>query len=275
MTEQLDTVAAAQNRQLHQAVRNLATQISKVSKTARSSSVRKATVVAVNYNKSTGLVTADLNLSGDTTVTVPAVSVVQGVSPNVGDTVNVLKQDATMSVVSQISTQTGTNPPGGWIQASLASGFSHNGDSQGNLYYRIVNDNGAMRMDWMGAVGITGTPTSVLSAALDTDYRPSSQRKLILPRGLGNGASFLDVQVQFTTSGTVVLQGAQPTAPSHTHSLGTSGAGGDVHDHSHGGAVGEVSFVETHTHAMGSSTGTSGSLPAPDWVSFNGAFYYL
>lgn len=266
MTEALDAATARQNRVVAQAVRNLATQIGKVSAQQRASQTRKATVVAVNYNKTTGVVTADLNLSGDTTVVVPAVNVVQGVSPNVGDTVNVLKQDATMSVVSQIGTATG----GGWITPSLASGFSHNGDGEGNLQYRIVNDNGSLKVEWLGAVAITGTPTSVLATALDTMYRPSATRKVVAARGMGNGNSLPFIQVVFNTNGTVTLAGGAYSSASIA--LGTSGASGDVHDHSHGGSVLEVSFIETHTHALGTATL---AYSAPDWVSFNGLYYYL
>jgi hypothetical protein len=238
-----------------------------VSAQQRASQTRKATVVAVNYNKTTGVVTADLNLSGDTSVVVPAVNVVQGVSPNVGDTVNVLKQDATMSVVSQIGSQTtGGVPAGGWIQATLGSGFSHNGDSQGNLYYRLVNDQGAQKMEWMGAVGVSGSVTSVLSSALASTYCPSAKRKILVARGYAGGD--LGIQIIFNTNGTVVLDGGGRGVPAHTHYLGITDTQLSGYESLAGSDLG-------HAHGMGNNVDTEGNFSTPDWVSFHGVYYYL
>ena len=265
MTESLDTAQARQNRQLHQAVRNLATQIGRVSAKQRSSETRKATVVAVNYNKTTGQVTTDLNLSGDTSVVVPAVNVVQGVSPNVGDVVNVLKQDATMSVVSQIGTATG----GGWTAPTLASGISDNGDSEGHILYRIINDNGSLKMQWQGAVSVTGSVTSLLGTALATTYRPAYQRKLIAARGLGNGAGIVAQQVVFGTDGTVKLSGTTAVLmPSHTHGMGTS-------DTQLSGYLSQAGSDLGHAHGLGTSAAAQWTDNGPDWVSFNGLEYFL
>jgi hypothetical protein len=258
---------------LHTAIRNLATQVNRLGKQVRSNEVRKATVVAVNYS-STGI-TADVNLSGDTSVVVPALNVVQGVSPAVGDTVNVLKQGPTMVVASQVGA-----PDTGWVTPTLGTGFSHNGDSGGSVQYRLINDQGSMKMQWQGVAAVTGSNTSVLSAALPSQYRPSAQRKLITARGMGNGNAFLDVQVQFTTSGTVVIQGNTYTFPAHVHSLGTSATENAAHDHDSYNPEDGLYYLsttenESHAHAMGNSTGTSGATALPDWISFNGLEYFL
>lgn len=261
---------------IHAAIRNLATQIGKVSKQQQSSQTRKATVVAVSYSASTGAVVADLNLSGDTSVVVPGVAVVQGISPNVGDTVNVLKQGPTMAVVSQI----GTSTDAGWVDTTLGSGFTQNGDSQGNLQYRIINDNGALKVQWQGAVGVTGSVTTVLSAALASMYRPLTKRTILAARGMGAGAATLAVQVTFATSGVVTLLGNVHAIPAHTHTLGTSATENEQHDHYSFNPENGLSYLtntenEQHDHGLGSSTGTSGSMIAPDWVSFNGLEYFL
>lgn len=254
---------------MHAAIRNLASQIGKVSAKQRASEVRKAVVVAVAYNNTTGNVTADLHLSGDTTVVVPSVNVVQGVSPNVGDVVNVLKQGPTMAVVSQIGTQT----DGGFITATLSTGFTHNGDSQGSLQYRIVNDNGATKMQWQGAVARSANITVIASTALLAPYRPTVKRKLLAARGFGGGDT--SCQVIFNTDGSVVLEGATYTSPSF--SLGTSATENAQHDHGFFNAANGFSYTtntenEQHGHDLGTATY---SVTAPDWVSFHGLEYFL
>jgi hypothetical protein len=218
----------------------------------------KGVVTATDYST----MTATITLEGSTS-TIAGVKIDSGATAVVGDVVNVIKQGTALLIVSRSSAlSSATDTLGGWIKPTLGSGFTHNGNSEGDIQYRLVNDNGDMRMDWQGCAAISGTPTALLGSALATSYRPSAKRRILV-----NG-----VFVVFGTDGTVTLDTS--AFPAHVHSLGTSGGGGDVHDHSHAAQVQEVSFVETHVHAMGSSTGTT-SGGTPSFLSFHGVFYYL
>jgi hypothetical protein len=239
------------------------------------SALLKGTVISSNLTTQPS--TASITLMGSTTQ-IDNVLIADNVTAVAGDVVNVTMQGSNIQITGRVAAGAGDN--GGWITPTLGSGFAHNGDSGGNVQYRLIQDNGAAKMQWRGVASVTGSVTSVLSAALDTAYRPSAQRKLLAARGMGNGNSVLDIQVQFTTSGTVVLQGNTYTFPAHTHSLGQSDSQDTAStvSHSHGGAAPIATITHDdgfHSHAMGNSTGTSGSTALPDWVSFNGVEYFL
>jgi hypothetical protein len=240
------------------------------------SALLKGTVISSNLTTQPS--TASITLMGSTTQ-IDNVLIADNVTAVAGDVVNVTMQGSNIQITGRVAAGAGDN--GGWITPMLGSGFAHNGDSGGSVQYRLIQDNGAAKVQWRGVASVTGSVTSVLSAALDTAYRPSAQRKLIAARGMGNGNSMLNIQVQFTTSGTVVLQGNTFTFPAHTHSLGTSATENAQHTHYLGydgaGDYLGYSYEEgtQHAHDMGNSTGTSGSTALPDWVSFNGLEYFL
>lgn len=235
--------------------------------------IRKGIITSFESGGSPPTVT--LNISGDTTTSIAGVRFIDSYTPVVGDTVLILKQGADIMVLGHIAEAGST-----WTQATLASGFSHNGNSNGNLEYRRVFDRGSWKMQWRGSVSRTSNTTVI--SALGTDFRPASRRTVMAPRD-ADGQN--DVKVDFNTDGSVSLVGTTTGGGSHTHSgpshtHGSTGGAGDSHVHSHGGAVTSTSFVETHTHTTGSggtgSTGSGGgSTPAPSWISFNGIEYFL
>jgi hypothetical protein len=218
-----------------------------------------------------------INLSGDTQQ-IDGVRFLESYSPVVGDVLAIAKVGPDLLILGAYALGASS-----WTQATLGSGFTHNGDSQGNVEYRLVWDNGSLKMQWQGCAAVSGSGTGLITTALDTAFRPSAQRKFLQARGLGNGASFLGVHVVFATNGTVSLAGNAPTAPAHTHTLGTSAGESNGHLHSvyvssdgssYGAWTADYNGLD-HSHAMGNSTGTSGTLPTPDWVSLHGIEYFL
>lgn len=215
--------------------------------------------------------TASITMNGSATQ-IDDVRFMAGYTPVIGDTVEVLSQNGSILIIGHVmDTGTDTATTGGWTLATLSSGFSHNGDSQGNLFYRRVSDHGVWKMQWQGAVALSNSNTTVVTG-LATSFRPASQRKLITARGMGNGAAILDVQVQFTTTGTVVLAGSSYDFPvdSHAHVLGFD-------DLRLSGYLSQGGSDLGHQHNMGTSFLGYGSitLSTPDWISFNGLEYFL
>jgi hypothetical protein len=206
-------------------------------------------------------------------------------TPAVGDTVQILKQSGSLLIFGHVADNgTASSQEGAWIDVtSFGTGFTNNGDSQGDLQYRRIMDHGSWKMQWRGSVALSGSHTAVLGTALDSDYHPTNHKKLILARGMGNGNSILDVQAEFTTSGTIVLQGINytwgngntGTGGSHSHYDGYSDtqlsgylsqAGSDL-GHAH--YLGYTDTSAGHTHTMGITVST------PDWISFEDVEYWL
>lgn len=71
-----------------------------------------------------------------------------------------------------------------WTTGSLATGFTHDGNSNGNVQYRMVVIGGTRVMQWRGGLGITYVSNSIqnggdcLSTPLATALRPTSTRSL-------------------------------------------------------------------------------------------------
>lgn len=74
-----------------------------------------------------------------------------------------------------------------WTNISLASGFTNNGNSNGNLQYRLLNISGEESLQLRGAVNRTSYPSSppstyvVNSTALPAAVRPSTLRSVLIP----------------------------------------------------------------------------------------------
>jgi hypothetical protein len=230
--------------------------------------IRKGIITAVADTTTPPTVT--LNMSGDTTVAVAGVRFMDNYSPRVNDTVLVGKQGTEVWVLGHIASfpVSGGVTSTGWTQASLAAG-SHNGNSNGTVYYRKVLDNGAWKMQWQGGWNVSGT--TVISA-LAAAYRPAIKRSVPAARD-ADGQNV--VKIDFNTDGSVNIVGGTTGGGSHSHTNSSTGSAGNSHSHSHGGSANPTSFSETHTHST-SSTGSAGSsTPSPTWVSFNGIEYFL
>lgn len=74
-----------------------------------------------------------------------------------------------------------------WTTVSLVSGFAHNGNSNGNFQYRLVNLFGETTLMLRGAVAVTYSGTTIPnsgvlnSSALPTSARPTALRTIVVP----------------------------------------------------------------------------------------------
>lgn len=214
-----------------------------------------------------------LTLSGDTTTPIDLVRYIDSYSPVVGDTVLVGKQGLDIFVLGQMNDE-GTGTANGWTAPTLSSGFTTGGNSNGNVEYRLVIDNGERKMQWRGSVAHTGTNTSIMTA-LATTFRPAARRSIVTARQWETGSAA--VHLDFNTDGTVTLTGA---------TVGGSGTV-EIPDHAHTGLTdyrldGYLSQAGSNLiHAHGifttsfSPIDVGGATTHPSWVSFNGIEYFL
>ena len=235
--------------------------------------VVKGIVTAISANTTPPTLT--INISGDTTVPVAGVRYIDSYSPTVGDTILAVKQGPVLFVLGKIASvgTLGNGGGSGWTQATLASGFTHNGDSQGNVEYRKVWDNGSWKMQWRGCAARSANTTVI--SALGTDFRPAVKRKVITARGFGGGS--VAIQLVFDTDGSVTTDGGT-AAHSGANGLGSTNlqnigafptttytALSSHTDHRH--TVDGTGTGIEHWHAI--------DIPEPDWVSFHNVEYFL
>lgn len=262
--EAAQTAEAAQAAQM-QAIRDLATEIAKQTLLDFDpATLRKGTVVSIATTAAPP--TLGITISGDTTE-IPGVRYYEHYAPAVGDVVHVIKQGTDLVALGKIAEQyTAT----GWTVLTLGSGFSHNGNDNGNVRYRRVWDNGSWKMQWRGGASLTGLPTAVVTTPLATGYRPVDRATAIVARdAIGANA----VKLDFNTDGTITLVGGT-TVPSitsaviaaHTHSGPAHTHSGPSHSHtvftSHQqdiGATGGTSQSHTHSYTGGTTGGQSQS----------------
>lgn len=205
--------------------------------------------------------TCSVTLAGSSTQ-IDGVRYLSSYTPVLGDTVVVLRQNGSPLVIGHTADiGTITASTGGWVQATLSTGFTHNGDSQGNVEYRMLLDAGSFKMQWRGAAARSANTTVVASASLLAPFRPAIKRKVAAARGFGGGDT--TCQVIFNIDGSVVLDGVTYTGPAF--SLGNS-------DVRLSGYLSQAGSDLGHAHGLGTATY---SVAAPDWVSFNGIEYFL
>jgi hypothetical protein len=162
--------------------------------------MRKGIITAVNPFF-VGTPTVDLTMSGDDTVVIPGVRFLDSYSPLVGDSVLVMKQGADIMVLGRVAIGISTDV--GWVQATLASGFTHDSGSLGALTYRRVWDNGSWKVQFRG--GVLRSANETVISALPADFRPPSRATVLGARGHGGGS--VAIQIQFETNGAVLLSG--------------------------------------------------------------------
>lgn len=108
------------------------------------------------------------------------------------------------------ATSTGT----AWTTPTLATGYAHNGNGNGDIRYRRFVDRGTTYMEWDGGGGRASSSdtSNILSAALPTEFRPASRASFVIPRnstaitGIAASTSVVhSLKVDFDTDGTVSL----------------------------------------------------------------------
>lgn len=106
-----------------------------------------------------------------------------------------------------------------WITPTLASGYSGNGNFNGNVQYRIVNLFGDPTMMWRGGINVPysgGLPTNggnFLNAALPTEARPETPLRTVTAACSAVASDSLSVKIDFKSDGTVQIVtqgGVQP-----------------------------------------------------------------
>ncbi|MEU5149743.1 hypothetical protein AB0G42_21500 [Streptomyces yangpuensis] len=105
-----------------------------------------------------------------------------------------------------------------WQTIDLASGFAHDGNSNGTAQYRLVNLFGEQTLMFRGGIGITysgpggAIPNSgnLANAPLPVAYRPASRRTIVV--GCSVAASGLTaLKLDVNTSGTLTVIGTNTT----------------------------------------------------------------
>ncbi|MGW5173103.1 hypothetical protein ACWERY_01895 [Streptomyces sp. NPDC004082] len=104
-----------------------------------------------------------------------------------------------------------------WTQPSLATGFTHDGNSNGNVQYRMVIIAGTRIMEWRGGLGITYSSNSIqnsgdcLASALPAALRPSSLRSLTAACSASSSSS-LSLKIDARTDGQLRVVGTTTAA---------------------------------------------------------------
>jgi hypothetical protein len=278
--EEQAAMDAAQEKQ----IRELAAQITQMSKLGFDPlTIRKGIIASVN--DATTPPTVSINISGDTSTLVAQVRTLNNYTPLVNQTVLVAKQGTEIFLLGSIAS---INPSGvalgqeasnGWQKATLTNG-SHNGNGNGDVFYRRVMDHGSWKMQWRGGWSPAGATVMIDTAdALDPDYRPASSRSLLVAR---NQTASNVAKLDFLSTGLVNLVGGT-TAPTGSASIDSS-------DHSHGGGtggalsgynsqagtdLGHSHSISTSSHNHGGTANLSITVAAPTWISLNGIEYFL
>lgn len=103
-----------------------------------------------------------------------------------------------------------------WTTISLASGFTHDGNSNGTAQYRVVNLFGELTVMLRGGVNITYPSGSIAnsgvitSSALPTSARPTSLRTVTCACSAVS-ATITSLKLDAQTGGHLLLVGTSPT----------------------------------------------------------------
>lgn len=103
-----------------------------------------------------------------------------------------------------------------WTTATLATNYGHDGNSNGNVQYRLVSRFGTNYVEWRGGVNVPYTGSNpqnggnFLASALAAAYRPASRRTVTV--ACSDAASTrVALKVDFNTDGTVTIVGTTST----------------------------------------------------------------
>lgn len=109
----------------------------------------------------------------------------------------------------------------GWTTAALATGYTHDGNSNGTVQYRKITILGTDYMEWRGGLGITYSANALqnggnfLNALLGATLRPPSTRTLTGACSAASSSS-LSLKIDFKNDGTTNIVGTT-TASSDTY----------------------------------------------------------
>lgn len=103
-----------------------------------------------------------------------------------------------------------------WNQITPVSGYTHNGNSEGNVEYTTYTFRGTKYMEWQGGLTVTSTGTEGSFAIpnsgtfytfTDTSLTPASRRTITLGKNTYSSANYINntIKVDFNTDGTCTL----------------------------------------------------------------------
>lgn len=103
-----------------------------------------------------------------------------------------------------------------WTQISPVSGYTHNGNGEGNVSFTSYTFRGTQYVEWQGGLNVTSTGSEGSFAipnsgdfytVTDPSAIPSSRRTLTLSKNTYSSANFINntVKVDFNTDGTCQL----------------------------------------------------------------------
>lgn len=196
----------ASTRDLAWALKQSAQKAGERSPSVRGADWRTATVTAVG----TGTITAD---------GIVARCMETYFDPKAGD-VAVLSQSSNGNWIAHGRLAVQSTVP--WTTPALATGFTHNGNSNGDVQYRSVNIGGTRYMEWRGGIGITYASNSIqnsgdcLATALPASLRPAALRSLVGACSAGS-SSALCLKIDARTDGQLRIVGTT-TSTSDTYS---------------------------------------------------------
>jgi hypothetical protein len=156
------------------------------------SMARMGVVSAVNSDG-----TIDVSRAGDV---FPSVRLLTGyASPTVGDSVQMVK---TMGGWVCVGAYQASTPTPQWVSASLASGYTNSGNSNGTVQYRVFSLAGSTHVEWSGGVSWStngSPPNGGVICTVPTSARPLSRRSL----GAAAGGDL--VKIDCGTDGTIAI----------------------------------------------------------------------
>lgn len=171
--------------------------------------------------------TVTVTISGDTTVEIPGVRYYEHYPPQVGDVVHIDKQGTDLVAIGKIAEQYSET---GWTTVSLAAGFTHNGNSNGDLMIRRVWDAGQWRVELQG--GVNRSSGTVIATGLDAKYRPvNATRRTVLAARDANGSNV--VKLDIGNDGTITMVGGTTGNHSHAVNITDNDHTHDINNHQH------------------------------------------
>lgn len=238
---------------------------------------RKGNILGIEPGDASTAPTVTVGLSGDTTSPIAGVRIASDYSPQMGDMVILAKSGAEFFALCSIARAgvSVSSTTGGWTKLTLMSGHAHNGNSNGDLMYRRVMQDGSWKMQWKG--GFTFGGNSFVGAVnLDADYCPASKVSMLCARETASQGG-VAVGVDFGTAGGIQLIGRNWTTSDPNNMFTGAGGSFGVGSHTHlehdgfGTGSGGGFSVSSHDHSMGHTHAASD----PTWVTFNGVEYFL
>lgn len=199
----MSTSLHATTRQLADALATGAERHAAASPRVRGADWRQAEVTAVGTS---GTVEVDSAITVRLLETCP--------TPAVGDWLVITQSSSGNWLgLGRLATTAGT----AWTTPTLATGYTHNGNSNGNIRYRRYRERGTTYLEWDGGASRTSASatSNILAAALATEFRPANRASFVIARnatsitGVANSTSVVhSLKVDFDTDGTVALVSA-------------------------------------------------------------------